>query len=433
MKKLYFLLTLTQESPLRLSNGDALNTDSDLLTDGGGLPFIPGTGLAGMLRAELNNNDAEKALFGYVEKKNGHAQRSGVLISDAVPDLSVPEKDAFIKISQRDGVGIDLEYGVADDRMKYDFEIVETNHPYRAVIELDEDDKPINEKEIPYTKEMVLRSLLTQIVRKGLHMGCRKTRGYGLMKAKVEECSFTFPADAVKWLSFKPFAPATVYTAFTESEEAAGLLYSNGKTEYKIAFKIPGNMLVGVPVTEAAPNENESAPDTRVLRNAVKKPVIPGTSWAGSIRHAMHAIAQEAMTEEQYKINKTRIDSLFGIEQERYKKSRITFTESEIDGGASMLYSRNAIERFTGGPANTALFTLEMWHGGEGSETITLVEGCDELILSIFEAALRDLSNGFVTLGSDAGIGYGIVSVTEIQKNSEPFQINQPEGSEQSV
>ena len=58
MKHLYYKLVLKQMSPLRISTGDAEETDSDILKDKRGLPFVPGSSVAGVLRSML---DADKA------------------------------------------------------------------------------------------------------------------------------------------------------------------------------------------------------------------------------------------------------------------------------------------------------------------------------------------------------------------------------------
>ena len=59
MKKTYYRLILTPESPLHISNGEGEISDSDLIRDERGIPFIPGTGLAGALRALLSDEQAK--------------------------------------------------------------------------------------------------------------------------------------------------------------------------------------------------------------------------------------------------------------------------------------------------------------------------------------------------------------------------------------
>ena len=63
MQKMYYKLTFSQTAPLRISNGDVENTDSDLMLDSRGLPFIPGSSIAGVLRSFVPESEGEE-LFG---------------------------------------------------------------------------------------------------------------------------------------------------------------------------------------------------------------------------------------------------------------------------------------------------------------------------------------------------------------------------------
>ena len=61
--KLYYCCRFTQLSPLRLSGGKNDRTDNDLMLDSRGLPMIPGSALAGVLRGRLTREEAN-LLFG---------------------------------------------------------------------------------------------------------------------------------------------------------------------------------------------------------------------------------------------------------------------------------------------------------------------------------------------------------------------------------
>ena len=56
--KLYYRCRFTQLSPLRLSGGKNDRTDNDLMLDSRGLPMIPGSALAGVLRGRLTREEA---------------------------------------------------------------------------------------------------------------------------------------------------------------------------------------------------------------------------------------------------------------------------------------------------------------------------------------------------------------------------------------
>ena len=136
MKKVYYQLKLYQKSPLRISSGDNETTDSDLMLDGRGCPFIPGSSVAGVLRDLCMNavrslSEAEvDQLFGYISGET--LAESHVLVSDAVGPATASAAD--YKITIRDGIRLD-EWGITVRGNKYDFQVAETELPYYSVLE----------------------------------------------------------------------------------------------------------------------------------------------------------------------------------------------------------------------------------------------------------------------------------------------------------
>ena len=55
LKKVYYQLKLSQISPLRIGNGENDISDNDLMCDSRGIPFIPGSSMAGVLRENMKN------------------------------------------------------------------------------------------------------------------------------------------------------------------------------------------------------------------------------------------------------------------------------------------------------------------------------------------------------------------------------------------
>lgn len=79
--KLYYRCRFTQLSPLRLSGGKNDRTDNDLMLDSRGLPMIPGSALAGVLRGRLTREEAN-LLFGR-DTVGDAMTESAVLVGDA--------------------------------------------------------------------------------------------------------------------------------------------------------------------------------------------------------------------------------------------------------------------------------------------------------------------------------------------------------------
>ena len=87
--KLYYRCRFTQLSPLRLSGGKNDRTDNDLMLNSRGLPMIPGSALAGVLRGRLTREEAN-LLFGR-DTVGDAMTESAVLVGDA----ALPQEAAF--------------------------------------------------------------------------------------------------------------------------------------------------------------------------------------------------------------------------------------------------------------------------------------------------------------------------------------------------
>lgn len=200
--KLYYCCRFTQLSPLRLSGGKNDRTDNDLMLDSRGLPMIPGSALAGVLRGRLTREEAN-LLFG--RDTVGDAMTESAVL---VGDVALPA-DAKVRFTHRDGVGLD-EHKVAVPKAKYDFETAECSAPYTAVIEWSgwSDDPALP----------LLDDLLAGAAADGLAFGGRTTRGYGRMAAEIHKKVFHFPADLDAWLAFDP----DTADAFADADAVAG-------------------------------------------------------------------------------------------------------------------------------------------------------------------------------------------------------------------
>jgi CRISPR/Cas system CSM-associated protein Csm3 (group 7 of RAMP superfamily) len=189
---------LIAEGPLHVG-GMGGNEDVDLMIaiDGMNQPYIPGTSLAGVLRAWLRERmDDQKVdfLFGPPQERNsdqGHA--SYVLIEDGTVSLQGQLLDQVIEI--RDGVGIDRNSGTAADRTKYEravlplgtrigFEMAVEVHDRRNRAEMKRDSDETHEEFESRQNEVksIVGALLQALQSEGVHLGGAKSRGHGLVK-----------------------------------------------------------------------------------------------------------------------------------------------------------------------------------------------------------------------------------------------------------
>ena len=391
--KLYYRCRFTQRAPLRLSSGKNDRTDNDLMLDSRGLPMIPGTALAGVLRSRLPQPDAD-LLFGR-DTVGGDMTESAVLVSDA----TLPA-DAAVHFVHRDGVGLN-ENKIARDGAKYDFEAAECTAPYTAVVEWSGDAAD--------PAAALLDSLLAGAAAEGLAFGGRTTRGYGRMAVEVCRKTFRFPGDLAAWLAFDALAE----DAFADAVPVTAVAAAPQADVIRAELRMEGSFIVRQYTSDIA--AVGTSPDYGALKNAQGRPVLPGTGWAGAFRHHMLALLDEAGGDA---AEKAAVDALFGCGADEKRRSAIAFDETAITGGKAYTITRNAIDRFTAGTASKALYTSRVQQGGRGVLTIRLRKGAaDALVLQLLGAALLDLDRGYLTVGGENGVGRGRAKITALTLN----------------
>lgn len=416
MKKIYYYLELTQTAPLRLGNGEGENTDNDLKTDGRGLPYIPGSSLAGVLRSGLTESEA-KLLFGDIDieasikAKENMAMQSKLIISSADMNPNTDKRKVIITI--RDGVGLN-DWGLTIDKAKYDFQVVETEQPYYAVIEWSGTEKE-EQMEISELFEPYIRKIISN----GLSFGARTSRGYGAMAISVWKKTFSFPEQLDAWLENHPMEER--FCVGKRGIKLNGLAETDDNySQIVIRFVMQDSFNIRVNTSRAEALSDGTIPDSVPLMNVKGKPVIPGTAWTGTFRHHMHRLLRESGmhdNELQYEIKRLDFEC-FGISSDKkinHIRSKICFSESEITGGCANTIVRNAVDRFTAAPKNTGLFTNQVWTGGEGVLQIRVASHINTSDKMLLKAAIGDMGVGLLTVGGEAGIGRGMMRIIDIK------------------
>ena len=166
---------------------------------------------------------------------------------------------------------------------------------------------------------------------------------------------------------------------------------------------------------EAFTGEFISDPNTPSVSSL---PVVPGTSWAGAIRHRFSELVNDDKL----------VNSVFGYvdnavgkdKAEKAVKSRISFSETVIHNGKPKTLTRIAVDRFSGAVKNGALLTEQSVFYGEGVLVITVDRSVGEKALYALLAVLTDLHNGYLAVGGETAIGRGLFKVKEMKINGKP-------------
>lgn len=452
MYKIYAYIKFQLIAPLAIGGVAESRTDKDVLKNAKGEPFIPATALAGVYRSFFNEAEIEK-YFGFVKKpgdggkvdkhEEEKEEKQGVDIKESsiiVYDGRLCEDNASYHVGIRNGVGLD-QYKTAVDGAKFDYEVVEPGSIFWTALEYTIED-PTSGAPDTYVIDRILSAWTDGAV----VIGGKSTRGLGRLKAlEKKTISFHLPEQAARWIEFDLYNNAVMTAAeptesgWTVWDESKLLSTKERQCHILLTLKQEGPVTVRTYSTEVAKKKEgenvPSAPDYKQLAYTEKNSqgerevaVIPGTSWAGVFRHSM---AQYLGMD--WKSACKELEKLFGTIgngraekiTEPAMKSKILFSETYLRNGKFKLVSRNAIDRFSGGTADTALFTEKMYYGGEGGMLeITIPISIESKFMKALAASIADLHEGFMAVGGSVAIGHGLFSAMQIEMDGKTLKDN---------
>jgi CRISPR/Cas system CSM-associated protein Csm3 (group 7 of RAMP superfamily) len=307
----------------------------------------------------------------------------------------------------RDGVRLD-EYKTSKLEHKYDFEIIEPGAEFVAYIEAHDDEAA---------------RLMHELLSYEISFGAKTTRGYGRVQAVWRSKRFDLTKDEEldTWLEFDMFE-----SSYDLSEPSS----FNGKSYRKIEATIiklglsqKGALSIRQYFTGIKQPESEGGYDYQYMALTNDTPVIPGTSWAGLFRRNMADLIGCAINDDML------IEAMGWVEERRGTtakaiKSKISFSESTITGGIPKLITHNAIDRYSGGVKDKALYTEKTVYNGRTSLEIRLEEGIEEKVKNALLASILDLHYGFIALGGATVTGKGLFKIDELFVDEEPLEID---------
>ncbi len=209
--------------------------------------------------------------------------------------------------------------------------------------------------------------------------------------------------------------------------------------QQKWDFAVVDAIRVGTGRTET-PDAERQAKAAELLRDADGQPVIPGTSWKGLFRgRAEHIAGMLGGVPGVDSLNLSEvIAGLFGSSHGETPQSRgvLRFLDSQLSiprqssgTGGTKKRDHVAIDRFTGGARDGALFSFKYVPPGAMS---SLVIESERHLAPVEEWLLgwvrRDLHDGIIGVGGQSGRGYGTVAFTEApEPGAQPWAENSAE------
>lgn len=416
MHRHYLKIEITTTSPLKIGSGSDLASDSDVLLDNEGKPFIPGTAIAGILRHSLEEQGKTEEWiddwFGYIVPDKDEGEDSRVIVYDAFL-----KDDCDAAMALRDGVKLN-EYKTVEKNSKYDYQIIGSGLIFSIRIEIADFDDPTTDV------EDIKAAIVGALCSDDICIGGKTSRGFGRFEvtSPINQLTLDLASkdDIERFIAFtwdkvtEPFTGGQSYDSSYESriwdfDVVSFLMIRDYATQARVDAHATDSKLV----------------DAQMLKNSDKepKPIIPGTSWAGLFRHHMESVLQRAG----YGDKKTDkfIKVVFGDVNTKSKikaRSNIIFSESVIEENPESTIAgnplqlnrtRNAVDRFTGGASDKKLFTNQASYGGGGKLIVKWrkeIDGIDSnLLKSLIDVTIQDLSQGYAAIGGSTAIGGGIL------------------------
>lgn len=233
-------VTIEAETPLAIGSGKkSILTDAAINRDANGLPFVPGTTLAGLIRHAIDEKLADR-LVGFIKKKNDkngeyEVEGSRLIVTEAkllnrkgkavdgllnLETACDDEDRAFLKDFKHAPIRQHAKInhrGVTEDKGKFDEEVVPKGA--RFCFEMELMANPKSEEELAEYKQN-FKDLLRKLRADGFRVGGKSRNGFGKIEVVGDACLYreldlSQPADldlylkkraslAESWDGFEP-------------------------------------------------------------------------------------------------------------------------------------------------------------------------------------------------------------------------------------
>ncbi|MCR5552380.1 MAG: hypothetical protein K6F19_04590 [Oscillospiraceae bacterium] len=385
-----YRITATCRSPLR--TGDAANNPDRILTTHEGFAMLPGSSIAGAMKAWLGRDQRTAALFG------SQKQESAVRISDAL----FREEDLAVT---RPRIRIDRETGAAADEAKFDV----TALPAGSVCSFELLWR--GKKEEARSAAEIIERCLGAVNSGEISFGAQKNNGYGQMSLEITASEYDLfqKQDRLAWLDDRPNRKRTVTPP---KNEMTDIVFSVEKCHAAVLVK-----------AAAARRDDKKSIQTQFKENG--RTIIPSSSLKGVMRTHMELIApflsvsEDTLTALFGKVpsREEKQKKLFGTEEQKQEASagRILWTDATPDEQTekSVLATRIRINKLTAGVLRRALITEEPVTGDWRWKIHVPADEKLGSLLTLY--ALRDLGLGMYQLGGTKSIGRGTVTELSVK------------------
>ncbi|CZE45797.1 RAMP superfamily CRISPR-associated protein [Campylobacter geochelonis] len=428
------------KTPIKVGSSSVdMLQDSPFQRDFNGLPMILGSSLAGVLRRSLSflGDEIIKDIFGNDEEK---LTGSKLIISNAllcdekmqVNEKLLLEKSEFLKcfssLPIRDHVAI-TDKGVAKENSKFDEEVVFKGSRFKFRFELISD----NDK--------IWQEILQALCEKSLRIGGGSAKGFGEIEVLKDYSTWDkFKLTSKEYQDKSSSLNTEFSTKFSIKNSVKKEFVS-----YKLKLTPDDFFMFGSGFgDDTCDNKNIYEKVVEYRNNSAKfsdeMVLIPASSIKGAIAH--RAVFYYNKLDCKFAGNDsaiTSLDEIFGTKKERNdskkndkktekgEKGKVLFSDVFLEKKSEKVINHVAIDRFTGGAIEGALFQ-ERVVAKQPEFCINLLlnsKGIDEKTINAFEMALDDICKGMLPLGGMTTKGHGFFK-GYIEKNGEKYEVPRP-------
>lgn len=416
-------IVIEADTPICVGSGEkTIDTDSEVALDVNGLPYIPGTTIAGVLRHIMVDVDKNN-LFGFQEDGKGGGSRlivtearmvgeDGKVVDGLQEELTGAFYDRYENLPIRHHVRIS-DKGVAENAGKFDEHVVYKGTRFVFEMELLQEE--------PNKAEII--NILDQLGRSTLRFGGGTRKGFG--KVCVVECrikaynlensvdlqayldkssSLAADFDGRDFAVRREVADATIYELALEPEDF--FLFGSGFGDAKSDM---------APMTELVVEWKDGKPEFNEERS-----LIPATSLKGALRHrTLYHYNRKVgnFADKGASIDETLLEPLFGAagpKADNMSCGKVLLSDLMEKRIKEKLVNHVAIDRFTGSTIDGALYNEHVNYGKGQSLTtqIVVANGVDGELLNVFETAIKDVCSGMLPLGGGVMRGNGCFTGT---------------------
>ena len=432
-------IVLEAVTPISVGSGNKdLLTDSLVVTDINGLPIIPGTSLAGVIRSACGIGKNAHTPFGFQEKKKDGGEGSRVIFSDAVMvgkdglpvdglrviNFADPFYAHFKTLPIRQHVRIN-DKGCAEDNGKFDGQVVYKGTRFCFEMELlskgGEEDRKFYEQ------------LLDTLRSDTFRLGSGTRNGYGLVKVvsilslDYNLCNNDDKADLESYVSRSASLDKPLDGA---KEVDIKTVHDDKWKRYVLKLKPADFFLFGsglgdneadiTPVSEPCIEWEHGKPS--FINDCV---LIPASSVKGALAHrtAYHwnklggrfADKGDADKKPLLGDDNDAVVAIFGKAGNKkgdgIERGNIMLSDVLLSKAENKISNHVSLDRFTGGSMDGALFTEKVTNRRNQEITLTIdvlrTKLEDTAIKTAFEKALDDIAKGLLPLGGGVNRGNG--------------------------